>query len=74
MFVEGEWVATKDRVGWVLQPGEINAKVRFLNGKKDWVKNSELVSHEPVLPEVKKELVDMALDARDFEWLREEAE
>lgn len=74
-YKEGEWVLADGRVAFVIYVGSSSVRVRFVDSKQlDFVPYDKLKKYEAVLPEIKQELIDMALDARNFEWLRESAE
>lgn len=72
MFKEGEWVLANGRPAFVIYVGSSSVRVRFVGSKNlEFVAYNKLKIYEQVLPEVKQELIDMALDARNFDWLKE---
>lgn len=75
MLREGEWVLANGRAAFVIYVGSSSVRVRYVDSKQlEFVSYDNLKKYEAVLPEVKQELIDMALDARNFDWLREGAE
>ena len=71
-FKEGEWVLANGRPAFVIYAGSSSVRVRFVGSRNlEFVAFNKVRIYEQVLPEVKQELIDMALDARNYGWFRE---